>query len=448
MTESLQKYGGPGTLSHDLAFRGLIKQITHESLIHKMDSSSMTFYVGYDPTADSLHVGSLLPLLMQRRFQKAGHKPIVVLGGATGLIGDPSGKSQERNLLTREKMEENLNGMRPIFERLLDFNGKNAAVLTNNLDWFGKMSAVEFLRDIGKHFTVNHMMAKESVRARLEDREHGISYTEFSYMLLQALDYYHLYKTHGCTLQLGGSDQWGNITAGVELIRRKEAHLDPSKSQESPPETFGLTVPLLMKSDGSKFGKSEKGNIWLSPQKTSPYQFYQFFVQCSDADVIHLLKFLTFLSKEEILNLETLTTTQPEKREAQKALAVAMTDLIHGESETRRVQNASQALFGSGIRDLDEKTLEEALEEAPAVTKSRSEVLGKSLIDFFVELKLCPSKGQARKDLVAGGLYLNNEKLQNSTAGTDPLIKESDLLCGRFLVLRKGKKHYGMVKIQ
>lgn len=435
-------------LVDDLRFRGLIKQTTDDSFLPRLNTPGLTFYAGYDPTSDSLHIGSLLPLLTQRRFQIAGHKPIVVLGGATGMIGDPSGKTQERSLMTRELMESNLDGIRPIFERLLDFSGKNSAKITNNLDWFEKFSAIEFLRDIGKHFTINHMVAKESVRSRFEDREHGISYTEFSYMLLQALDFYHLHQELGCTVQIGGSDQWGNITAGVELIRRKLAERDPaSKAESNAGQVFGMTMPLIMKSDGSKFGKSEKGNVWLSAKKTSPFQFYQYLIQVADADVDTLLKFLTFLSHDEILHLAQVTQTSPEKREAQKKLAQSLTTLIHGESETQRVEVASAALFSSAIRDLDATTLQELLADAPSLEKPRSMVLDHSLIELFVETNLCPSKGQARKDLQAGGLYLNNERVEAKTPQGDALIEEKNLLCGRFLVLRKGKKNYALIKL-
>lgn len=422
-------------LFEDLQARGLVNQLTDETLSQKINTEKFTLYVGFDPTSDSLHLGSLLPVMTMRRFQLAGHKVIAVVGGATGRVGDPSGKSAERKLLDRDQIEHNLKGISKV---LLQFLDSDQTLIRNNADWFEGLSYLDFLRDVGKHFTVNHMMAKESVRARLEDREHGISYTEFSYMLLQAYDFYHLNQKEGCTLQVGGSDQWGNITAGCELIRRMAA-----ANHKTPPSVFGFTHPLITKSDGGKFGKTEEGAVWLSADKTSPYQFYQYLVRTSDSDVIQLLKFLTFVPINEIQALEKSVQTEPEKRLAQKRLAEELTRLAHGEEELKRVQNASQALFGTEIQKLDEKTLKEVFAEAPSTELARSTVAGEglSLIDLLVSTGLCKSKGAARKDLVAGGIYVNNERQ------TDPALQLSvaHLIDEKLILLRKGKKNYHLV---
>lgn len=422
-------------LFNDLEFRGLVRQVTDPELPRVLSEKPITLYCGFDPTGESLHVGHLLPVLTLKRFQQAGHHAIAVVGGATGMIGDPSGKSQERNLLTSEQIEHNVRGIRDTLSRFLDFEGSNPARLVNNGDWFKEMSYIDFLRDIGKHFTINHMMAKESVRARLEDREHGISYTEFSYMLLQAYDYYFLNRKHGCSLQIGGSDQWGNITAGIELIRRMGVA-----------ETvYGFTQPLVTKSDGTKFGKTEKGAIWLDAKKTSPYQFYQFFIQTADADVMTFLKFFTFLSHEDLNALESSVRAEPEKRAAQKALAREMTRLVHGGDELARVEQATQALFGTEIRGLDERTLLDVFAEAPSTKKPKSALeVGLPLIDALAESGLCGSKGAARKDVTAGGIYVNNERVSDVQAA----LKSADLIAGRYIVLRKGKKTYHLLSFE
>lgn len=423
------------TLYAELESRGIIKQVTDPLLSQRMNEKKLTLYCGFDPTSDSLHVGSLLPLLTLKRFQQAGHKVIVVVGGATGMIGDPSGKSQERNLLSDEQIQKNLYGISSVVSRILATHGENAAKICNNADWFKGLSYLEFLRDVGKHFTVNHMVAKESVRARLEDREHGISYTEFSYMLLQAYDFYHLHSKDKCDLQVGGSDQWGNITAGIELIRRMNAK---NAAQET--EVFGLTHPLVMKADGAKFGKTEAGTVWLDPVRTSPYEFYQFFVQTADADVLTYLNYFTFLSLSEIKKLEQSIQSAPEKREAQLVLAREMTRLIHGEEELKRAEGATQALFGSSIRELDEKTLLNVMKGAPSTNKKAAE-LGITAIDLLVETGLCSSKGAARKDMSGGGIYINNERASDPAA----VITSKDLIADRYVVLRKGKKTYHLV---
>jgi tyrosyl-tRNA synthetase len=424
-------------LFHDLQYRGIVKQVTDPELERVLGAGPITLYIGFDPTADSLHVGSLLPLLTLRRFQLAGHKVIALVGGATGMIGDPSFKAQERALLDEAQLQHNLAGITKVIERFLVLDGENAATVVNNFDWFKNVSYLQFLRDIGKHFTVNHMIAKESVRARLEDREHGISYTEFSYMLLQAYDFYRLHKDRGCVLQCGGSDQWGNITAGIELTRRMEA-----AEGRPQPKMFGLTHPLVTKADGTKFGKSEQGTVWLDAKRTSPYRFYQFFIQTADADVISYLKYFTFLSREEITALEESLQREPEKRAAQQALAREVTRLVHGEDEVARAEAATQALFGTSIRDLDEATLLDVMSDAPSTQKSRDALGTYTLIDALVESGLCTSKGAARKDIAAGGVYVNNERV-NDVAAT---LKSSDLIGGSHVVLRKGKKNYHLLR--
>ncbi len=425
------------SLYSDLEARGIIKQVTDPDLAKIMGQKPLTLYCGFDPTSDSLHVGSLLPLLTLRRFQLAGHRPIALVGGATGMIGDPSGKSQERSLLGPEQLKINQAGITAVVSRFLDTTGSNAALVVNNADWFNGISYIDFLRDTGKHFTVNHMLAKESVRARLEDREHGISYTEFSYMLLQAYDFYVLSKKQGCTLQIGGSDQWGNITAGIELIRRIRAAAHDSAASE----VFGLTHPLVSKSDGTKFGKTEAGTVWLDPKKTSPYQFYQFFIQTTDADVMTYLNYFTFLSLEEIARLGASMHTAPEKREAQQTLAREVTRLVHGAEELTRAERATQALFGTEIRELDARTLLDVFAGAPKTELEKSRLGSLTLIDALVDSTLCASKGAARKEIQAGGIYVNNVRASdvNATLGT------SDLIAGAYLALRKGKKNYHLL---
>lgn len=429
------------TLYGELEARGIVKQVTDPLLSERMNQRPLTLYCGFDPTSDSLHVGSLLPLLTLKRFQQAGHKVIAVVGGATGMIGDPSGKSQERTLLSEEQIQKNLYGISSVVSKILETSGKNAAKICNNGEWFKGLTYLEFLRDVGKHFTVNHMVAKESVRARLEDREHGISYTEFSYMLLQAYDFYHLNVHQKCDLQIGGSDQWGNITAGIELIRRMNARQNEVLNDtQKESEVFGLTHPLVMKADGTKFGKTESGTVWLDPVRTSPYEFYQFFVQTADADVVTYLNYFTFLSLDEIKRLEGTLKSAPEKREAQLALAREMTLLIHGDTELKRAEAATQALFGSSIRELDEKTLLNVMKGAPSTQKKISD-LGVTVLDLLVESGLCNSKGSARKDMTAGGIYLNNERASDPAA----VIGYKDLIAKRYVVLRKGKKTYHLV---
>jgi tyrosyl-tRNA synthetase len=431
------------SLVSELKQRGILFQSTDEAALSKALQSPVVFYCGFDPTSSSLHVGSMLPLVTMRRLQLAGHRPIVVVGGATGMIGDPSGKTTERVLMTPDVIATNIEGIKKSVSRFLSFEGPAAAIIVNNYDWTGSISYIHFLREIGKHFTINHMMAKESVRARLEDREHGISYTEFSYMLLQAFDFAHLADKMGCTLQIGGSDQWGNITAGIELTRRLRAHAEPVEHAH----LHGFTFPLVTKADGQKFGKSESGTVWIDAEKTSPYQFYQFFLQTPDSDVIKLIRFFSFKSLEEIARLEEAVKTAPEKREAQQALARELTALVHGEEELARITQASEALFSKDIRTLDLASLKQVFAEAPTVTVGGQEFVDGqiSLVDLLVRSGLCPSKGAARKEIQGGGIYLNNERCADAAAFVS---REKDTLHGSVIVLRKGKKNYALVQVE
>ncbi len=413
----------------ELQWRGLLYQATDEDLKRLLKEESFTLYCGFDPTGDSLHVGSLVPLLALARFQRAGHAPIALAGGATGLIGDPSGKKEERQLCTREQVAANVEGIRKQLEKFLDFNsGSLSARLVDNAEWLDGYNLLNFLRDVGKHFTVNDMLSKDSVRNRLET---GISYTEFSYQLLQAYDFYHLATHYGCRLQTGGSDQWGNIVAGIDLIRRMAQR-----------QAYGLTFPLITKADGSKFGKTAEGtSCWLDPKRTSPYKFYQFFIQTEDRDVIKFLRYFTFLSKEEIGELESTLEAAPEKREAQRALARNMTQLVHGQTEMQRAEAAAKALFGGGLELLDERTLLEVFEEAPSKDLSR-EWVGKVLVDLLVEAGIEQSKAAARQSIQGGGIYLNNERIQD----VRERLAEERLMHGRYIVIRRGKRNYYLIR--
>ena len=413
----------------ELSWRGLVDNTTDEEALGKRLAEPTTLYCGFDPTADSLHVGNLVPLLALRRFQLLGHSPIALAGGATGSIGDPSGKSAERQLLTREILNDNIAKVKTQLARLLDFETEvNPARLLDNADWTAGISYLDFLRDVGKHFSVNMMVSKESVRARMEDRETGISYTEFSYMLLQAFDFYHLRKEVDCEIQIGGSDQWGNITAGIELTRKKLSQT-----------VFGITLPLITNADGSKFGKTAAGAIWLDPNKTSVYRFYQFWIRTDDRDVLRYLKYFTFLSQQEINELEKQHQEAPERRTAQKALAVAMTTMIHGQEATDEALKASQILFGGELEGITETTFNDIINEIPSVVIPKSNLESEyTLVDLAIEAKLCPSKGQARKDIAGGGINLNNIRQQEPMTA----VTTEQLLFGRFILLRKGKKNY------
>ena len=417
----------------ELQWRGLVADCTDaEQLLKRISERPVTLYCGFDPTADSLHVGNLVPLLGLRRFQNAGHKPIAVAGGATGSIGDPSGKAAERTLLSAGDIASNIGSVKVQLAKLLDFeNADNPARLMDNADWTMKMSFIDFLRDIGKHFSVNMMVAKESVKARMEDREQGISYTEFSYMLLQAFDFYHLCKESECELQIGGSDQWGNITAGMDLCRKKLGR-----------HVFGLTLPLITNADGTKFGKTEKGAIWLDQKRTSVYRFYQFWIRADDRDVVRYLKYFTFLPQEEVGALEQSHAENAGKRDAHKALAKAVTDMIHGEAATADAVQASQILFGGEIGGISETGFADVAAEIPSTGFDRSTLdEGALLIDLLIEAGLCKSKGEARRDLKGGGIYLNNERQSDP----ETLVKADSLLFGKYLLLRKGKKNYTLL---
>jgi len=418
----------------EFQWRGLLADCTDsQELAKRVSSGPITLYCGFDPTADSLHVGNLVPLLGLRRFQLEGHHPIALAGGATGSIGDPSGKTQERQLLTHEVLSANIAKVKEQLRKLLDFDTKtNPARLLDNSAWIEPVRFLEFLRDIGKHFSVNQMVAKESVRARMEDREAGISYTEFSYMLLQAFDFYVLCRDHNCELQIGGSDQWGNITAGIDLVRRKLSRT-----------VYGLTLPLITNADGSKFGKTVAGAIWLDPARTSVYRFYQYWIRTDDRDVIRYLKFFAFLRQEEVAALEKQHTENPGARGAHKALAKAVTDLVHGESATAEAMRASELLFGGELAGIPETTFNDIVGEVPTKEIGRSELdgTGKPLVELLVHGGLCPSKGQARKDIEGGGVYVNNVR----EAGIQRVLTTNDLLFGKHLLLRKGKRNYVVV---
>jgi tyrosyl-tRNA synthetase len=418
----------------DWQFRGLIHQTTDQAVFDRLDAGSVTLYVGFDPTASSLHLGSLIPLLNMRRLQMAGNAPIALAGGGTGLIGDPSEKAEERPLLTREVLEENVAGIRLQMAHFLDFEpsaGKSQAKLLNNADWLTTVGLTDFLRDVGKHFTVNQMIAKESVKSRLERDDVGLSFTEFSYMLLQAYDFLRLYLDQGCTLQLGGSDQWGNITVGAELVRKSAGG-----------SADALTSPLLLRGDGTKFGKSATGEqIWLDPVRTSPFKMYQFLLNSDDIVTPMLLRYFSFLDHEAIRELDELVQVAPQERQAQRTLARDVVTMVHGEGAAIKAERASAALFGESIAELDEATLLEVVADAPSSTWSREELLsGVDPIDLLVGTQLAKSKGEARRFLDQGGVYLNNVRLDEGAK-----ITVEDALHGRYLVVRRGPRQLHLV---
>lgn len=422
---------------NELEWRGLLADCTdRDALVARLATGPIVLYCGFDPSADSLHVGNLVPLLALRRFQLAGHQPIALAGGATGAIGDPSGKTEERQLLAKETLAANLEKIKLQLRRLLDFDSHtNPAKLLDNADWIGAISYLDFLRDVGKHFSVNQMLAKESVRIRMEERGTGISYTEFSYMLLQAYDFYVLCRDHNCELQIGGTDQWGNITAGIDLCRKKLGRT-----------VYGLTLPLITNADGSKFGKTAAGAVWLDAAKTSVYRFYQFWINTDDRDVIRYLRYFTFLSRDEIAALELKHNQNPGAREAHRALARAVTELIHGKSATEDAVRASQILFGGTLEGITESVFKEVVGEVPTkeVARIRFDGQGTQLVELLVEAGLCPSKSQARKDIDGGGIYVNNVR----QAGWQRALTTNDLLFGKYLLLRKGKKDYVVIAAQ
>jgi tyrosyl-tRNA synthetase len=415
-------------LLQELEWRGLINQVTDmEGLRQLLNEEKVTLYCGFDPTADSLHIGSLLPILTLRRFQLAGHRPIALVGGATGLIGDPSGKKSERTLNPKETVQQWSNRIKEQLSRFLDFEAQdNPAKIANNYDWIGSLDVITFLRDVGKNFGLNYMLAKESVQSRIET---GISFTEFSYMILQAFDFLKLYQTENCRLQIGGSDQWGNITAGLELIRKTEGEA----------KAFGLTIPLVTKADGTKFGKTESGTIWLDKEKTSPYEFYQFWINTDDRDVIKYLKYFTFLSKEEIEELEKQLQEAPEQRAAQKALAEEMTKLVHGEDALKQAIRISEALFSGSVSELTAEEIEQGFKDVPSFEYEGEEV---SLVELLVMAKIVPSKRQAREDIANGAIYVNGERVQDINA----VITKENRIEGRFTIIRRGKKKYYLIR--
>jgi len=419
---------------HELAWRGLLHQTAGADIETHLAAPNRGGYCGFDPTSDSLTIGNFIPLKLLMHWQRAGHRPIVVMGGGTGLIGDPSGKDSERQLLSREQVEVYVSHQMRIFERLLDFDPKrkNAAIMVNNVDWLDRLGYLEVLREVGKHFSVNVMIQRDSVRDRLHERDQGISYTEFSYMILQAYDFLHLFEENACTVQIAGSDQYGNIVAGMDLIRRKHG--------AEKGHSFGITAPLLLAPSGRKIGKTEEGAVWLTADRTSPYRFYQYWINIEDSDVGRFLKWFTFLPKEEIEAIERDHAAAPHERLAQRTLAREMTSMLHGPSELRRAEHASEVLFGRGeIGALDAEMVQEIIADVPHSDHGRSELEGegKSVVDLLAETTLATSKRQAREFLANGAVFLNGEPVE-----PDRRIHIDDLLHGRVLLFRRGKKSW------
>lgn len=413
-------------LLEDLKWRGLIYQQTDESGIENiLNKEQVTLYCGADPTADSLHIGHLLPFLTLRRFQEHGHRPLVLIGGGTGMIGDPSGKSEERTLQTEAQVETNVHGINKQMHKIFEFDTEKGAKLVNNKDWLGQISLIDFLRDYGKHVGVNYMLGKDSIQTRLE---HGISYTEFTYTILQAIDFGHLNRTYNCKVQVGGSDQWGNITSGIELMRRMYGET----------EAYGLTIPLVVKSDGKKFGKTEGGAVWLDAAKTSAYEFYQFWINTTDDDVIKFLKYFTFLEQEEIEALEKSLNEAPHLREAQKALAENVTRFIHGQDALDDAIRISQALFAGDLQSLSASELKEGFKDVPQVELS-SET--RNIVEVIVETGISSSKRQAREDVNNGAIYINGIRQQD----VNYELTNEDKIENEFTIIRRGKKKYFMV---
>ena len=417
-------------LIQDLQWRGLLYQQTDEEGMEKLlDEQKISLYCGVDPTADSMHIGHIVPLLTLRRFQMHGHQPILLVGGATGMIGDPSGRNEERQLQTTDQIDRNVEGIKVQMEQIFDFQSENGAKMVNNRDWIGKMSTIEFLRDFGKLISVNYMLAKDSVASRLEQ---GISFTEFSYTLIQAIDFNHLYNNFNCRVQIGGSDQWGNITSGLEVIR---------KTHEEETKAFGITIPLVTKADGTKFGKSAGGSVWLDAKKTSPYEFYQFWINTSDADVIKYLKIFTFISREEIEALAVTVENEAHLRKAQKVLAEEMTKLIHGEAALEDAQRITKALFSGDLKALSAGEMKAAFKDVPSVEMAKEP---KAIVDLIVEGGISSSKRQAREDITNGAISINGEKVTD----LEYVIDEKDRLDDAFAIVRRGKKKYHMVQFQ
>ncbi|GIO04382.1 tyrosine--tRNA ligase 2 [Brevibacillus reuszeri] len=413
----------------ELQWRDAINQQTDaEGLRELTEQKSISLYCGVDPTGDSMHIGHLIPFMVLKRFQLAGHRPVILIGGATGTIGDPSGRQTERSLQTLEQVQENVDALTTQMKKLFVTDGDNQIRLVNNYDWTHKINVIEFLRDYGKNFSINTMLAKDIVSSRLET---GISFTEFSYQILQSLDYLHLYKNEDVQLQIGGSDQWGNITSGLDLIRKKEG-------PES--KAFGLTIPLMLKSDGTKFGKTAGGAIWLDPDKTTPFEFYQFWANTDDRDVVKYLKYFTFLSKEQIDELAEKVQTEPHKREAQKMLAEEMTRFVHGQELLDQAKRITAALFSGDIKSLTADEIEQGFKEMPTYEATKK---SKNIVDWLVELGIEPSKRQAREDITKGAISMNGERVSDLE-----LEVSADLaIGGRFIIIRKGKKNYSLVKM-
>ncbi|SFQ07589.1 tyrosine--tRNA ligase [Salibacterium halotolerans] len=418
----------------DLKARGLVNQVTDEEGLQKLlREKQVTLYCGFDPTGDSLHVGHLLTIISLRRFQLAGHQPLALVGGATGLIGDPSGKKAERTLNEEDVVQMYTDRIRGQLEKYLDFSGGRRAEVVNNYDWIGQMSITTFLRDVGKHFSLNYMMSKESVDSRIQS---GISFTEFSYQILQSLDFYHLHEEKHCQLQIGGSDQWGNITAGLELIRRMKGGEEGEQ-----PEVYGFTIPLVTKADGEKFGKSEGGAVWLDPEKTSPYEFYQFLINTDDRDVIKFLHYFTFLPQSEIAIYEQELENRPEERAAQRRLAEEVTTFVHGEEALKQAQNISAALFGKDgdIKRLSAEEIQQGFKDVPGHTIEENEA---GLIDLLIQAGIASSKRQAREDISNGAVYINGDRCQD----LDKVVGDEDKIDGSFTVIRRGKKKYFLIQ--
>lgn len=414
----------------ELEWRGAINQQTDAEGLRKLvEEKKISLYCGVDPTGDSMHIGHLIPFMMMKRFQLQGHHPVILIGGATGTIGDPSGRQTERQLQTLEQVQHNVDKLTAQMKKLFDFGNNNEVKMVNNYDWTHNVSILDFLRDYGKNFSVNSMLAKDIVASRLDS---GISFTEFSYQILQSMDFHHLFKEEDVQLQIGGSDQWGNITSGLDLIRKKEG-----------PEAkvFGLTIPLLLKADGTKFGKTAGGAIWLDAEKTTPFEFYQFWVNTDDLDVIKYLKFFTFLTKDVIDELEVKVKTEPHKREAQKVLAEEMTKFVHGEKAFTQALKITEALFSGDIKSLTADEIEQGFKDMPTFHASKET---KNIVDWLVELGIEPSKRQAREDITNGAISMNGERVND--LNTDVTVENS--FDGRFIIIRKGKKNYSLVKLK
>ena len=416
------------SLLEDLAWRGLLYQQTDAEGIEKLiTDEKISLYCGVDPTADSMHIGHIVPLLTLRRFQLHGHRPILLVGGATGMIGDPSGRSEERQLQTTEQIDKNVLGIKKQMEQIFDFQSENGAQMVNNSEWIGAMNVIEFLRDFGKLININYMLGKDSINSRLDS---GLSFTEFTYTLIQGIDFNHLFNHYNCRIQIGGSDQWGNITTGLEMIR---------KTHEEETKAFGITIPLVTKADGTKFGKSSTGAVWLDAKKTSPYEFYQFWINTADADVIKYMKIFTFLDRDEIEDFQVSVENEPHLRKAQIALGEEMTRLIHGQDALEQAIRISQALFSGNLKELTAGEMKDAFKDVPSVEMTKET---KNIVDFIVESGISASKRQAREDVTNGAISINGEKVTDVAYE----VGEADRLEDEFMIIRRGKKNYKMIK--